>query len=63
MAYRDFQDFPRKTASDKELRDEALLLKMKNMMHTSLHLLQWSTKRFEKCFLTKERKLVLKCNK
>ena len=43
MAYRDFQDFPRKTASDEELRDEALLLKMKTMTHTSLHLLQWST--------------------
>ena len=44
MAYGNFKDLPRRTASDKHYVKELLiLLKMQNMMDISVGLLQWFT--------------------
>ena len=43
MAYGDFQDLTRRTASDKILREKAFnVAKIQNMMDINADLLQWS---------------------
>ena len=42
MAYENLKDLPRRTASDKILRDKnSILLKIQNMMDINVILLQW----------------------
>ena len=42
MAYGDFKDLPRKTASDKAIRDKAFdIAKIQNRMDINAYLLQW----------------------
>ena len=51
MTYTDFIDLPRRTVSDKLLRDKHLILiKKRNMMDINVDLLQWITSFFDKKF-------------
>ena len=44
IAYGDFKDFPRRTASDKVLGDKAFsIAKNQNMMDINVDLVQWFT--------------------